>query len=111
MLFRALSTRVRLVSSLLAATTLTLAGAALAEAEFDVSVAGTKIEVKAKAGWHINKDYPWKLVMGDTKLDKSKFTLGDGAATITAPKGTYKLKGGVCSEGQCLMIDKQVTVL
>lgn len=105
---RALLTR--LVSLLSATAALTLAGLAAAEPEYDVAVAGTTIEVKAKTGWHINKDYPWKLVMGDTKLDKTKFTLADQAATITVPKGTYKLKGGVCSEGQCLMIDKTITV-
>jgi hypothetical protein len=100
----------RLVSTLAAAAVLALGGSALAEPEYDVAVTGGTVEVKAKGGWHINKDYPWKLVMGETKLDKSKFTLTDEVAKIAPPKGTYKMKGGVCSGDQCLMIEKTVTV-
>ena len=63
------------------------------------------------AGWHINKDFPWKLVVGDTKLDKSKFTFEETTAKLTgAPKGAGKLKGAVCSKDQCHPFEKDVTV-
>ena len=88
----------------------TLTGTALADEEFDVSVSGDKVVVTAKGGWHINKEYPWKLVIGDKKLEKSQFTLSETKATVTAPKGTGKLKGGICSGDQCRMFQKSVTI-
>ena len=79
--------------------------------EFDVSASNGKVTVTAHAGWHINKDYPWKLVVGDAKLDKSKFTLAETTATVTgAPKGTGTLKGAVCSADQCHPFQKAVTI-
>ncbi|HZU85019.1 MAG TPA: hypothetical protein VE987_18940, partial [Polyangiaceae bacterium] len=70
---------------------------AMADAEFDVNVGKGQVTVTTHSGWHINKDYPWKLVVGDAKLDKSKFNLAETTATLSgAPKGTGKLKGAVC---------------
>jgi hypothetical protein len=84
---------------------------ASAENEFDVSVASDRITVTAHSGWHINKEYPWKLVVGDTKLDKSKFNFAETTATLSgAPKGSGKLKGAVCSADQCHTFEKDVTV-
>jgi len=81
-----------------------------AEDEFDVSVSGGKVVVSVKGAWHINKEYPWRLVIGETKLDKSKFTLSNDSATVEAPKGVGKLKGGVCNGDQCLRLEKAVTI-
>jgi hypothetical protein len=96
--------------ALFAAVAASSAGSAHADEEFDVSVSGTKVVVVAKGGWHINKEYPWKLVMGDKKLDKNQFTLSETKATVDAPKGTGKLKGGVCSGDQCRMFQTSVTI-
>lgn len=83
---------------------------ASAEEEFDVTIASGHVTVTSKGTWHINKDYPWRLVIGDKTLDKSKFTLSDTSASVDAPKGDAKLKGGVCNGDQCLRLDKAVTV-
>jgi hypothetical protein len=89
---------------------LVMGAPAYADDNFDLSVAPGQVTLTAKAGWHINKDYPWKLIMGDTKLDKSKFSLTESTATVTAPSGGGKLKGAVCSKDQCVMFEKPVTV-
>jgi hypothetical protein len=89
----------------------TVESPASADNEFEVSVTKGAITVTAHTGWHINKDFPWRLVIGDTKLDKSKFTLAETTATLDgAPKGTGKLKGAVCSKDQCHTFEKEVTV-
>jgi hypothetical protein len=89
----------------------TLAPAAFAESEFDVSVAKGEVTVTVHSGWHINKEYPWKLVVGDTKLDKAKFSLAETTATVAgAPHGTGMLKGAVCSPDQCHTFQKEVTI-
>src|SRR5580692_6880308 len=82
------------------ATSLTSSSPAIADGanEYDVSVAKGSITVTAHTGWHINKEFPWKLTVGDTKLDKSKFSLDETTAKVDAPKGTGKLKGAVCSK-------------
>jgi hypothetical protein len=92
-------------------TGITLGSPASADNEFDVNVANGLITVTAHAGWHINKDFPWKLIVGDTKLDKSKFTLEETTAKLTgAPKGNGKLKGAVCSKDQCHTFEKDVSI-
>ncbi len=89
----------------------TIVNPARAEDEFDISVSKGQVTVTAKGDWHINKDFPWKLVMGDTKLDKSKFNLSEKTASVSnAPKGTGKLKGAVCSKDACHTLEKDVTI-
>jgi hypothetical protein len=106
--------RVLLLRLILAAVIFGIATAlgapAYADDNFDLSVTPGQVTLTAKAGWHINKDYPWKLVVGDTKLDKSKFALTESTATVAAPSGGGKLKGAVCSKDQCVMFEKPVTV-
>ncbi|MDP9035545.1 MAG: hypothetical protein M3O50_12135 [Myxococcota bacterium] len=93
------------------ATAATVARIARAEAEYDVSVSNAQVVVTARSGWHINKDYPWKLVIGEAKLDKTKFALAETTATLAgAPKGTGKLKGAVCSADACHTFETEVTV-
>jgi hypothetical protein len=99
------------------ATALTLVLAAFgasatahAEEEFDVAVADGKVVVKTHGKWHINKEYPWKLTIDGKKLDKSHFELTEHEATIAAPKGEGKLKGGVCNGDQCQMFEKAVVI-
>jgi hypothetical protein len=97
-------------ASAAAATALTLTAPASADNEFEVSVANGSVTVTAHAGWHINKEFPWKLTMGETKLDKSKFSLEETTAKVDAPKGTGQLKGAVCSKEQCHTFVKDVSV-
>ena len=100
------------ITAVLAAVTLsTLSSTARAEPEFELAVAKGAITVTAHEGWHINKDFPWKLVMGDTKIDKTKFSLEEKSATLKdPPKGTGKLKGAVCSKDQCHTFEKEITI-
>ena len=99
------------LSFLVALAALSSTRDARAEEEFDVSVAGGKLTVTAKGGWHINKDYPWKLTVGEAKLDKSKFTLAEKTASIAAPKGAAHLKGAVCHGADaCKPFEKDVTI-
>jgi hypothetical protein len=82
-----------------------------AENEFEVSVSKGQVVVTAKGDWHINQEFPWRLVVGDTKLDKTKFNLTEKIATVTnAPAGIGKVKGAVCSRDSCHTLEKEVTV-
>jgi hypothetical protein len=93
---------------LLASAALVTAGRAQADDEFDVSVKPGRVVVTAKGKWHINKEYPWKLTMGETKI--AKFELSEHSATAEAPKGAGKLKGGVCNGDQCRMFSVAVDI-
>jgi hypothetical protein len=100
-----------LLSTLVAAAGLSTAGVARAEEGFDVKVTPGHLSVTPKKGWHINLAYPWKLTIGDTKIDKGKFQLSEGSASVEAPKGAGKLKGAVCQgESQCKMFEQAVTI-
>lgn len=89
----------------------TFASTASAEEEFDVKVSGATVVITAKGGWHVNKDYPWKLTIGDVKVDKSKFAFTESTATLAnAPKGAAKLRGALCSGDKCKNFEKDVTV-
>jgi hypothetical protein len=88
-----------------------LSATARADNEFDVAVSKGNVTVTAHPGWHINKDYPWKLTVGDAKLDKSKFSLAETTATVNgAPKGSGTIKGAVCSADQCHTFQKDVKI-
>ncbi len=100
-----------LALSSLVALGATLGSPAFADDEFDVNVSKGEVTVTAHSGWHINKEYPWKLVVGDTKLDKAKFSLAETKATVAgAPRGSGTLKGAVCSADQCHTFQKEVTI-
>ena len=68
---------------------------------YSVAAGGGKLTVTTKGGFHINKEYPWSLSCGGTKLDKSKFTLGETSATVSGGSGACELKGAVCSGPAC----------
>ncbi len=88
-----------------------VAPAAHADNEFEVSVSKGQVVVTAKGEWHINQEFPWKLVVGDTKLDKTKFNLTEKVATVTnAPAGAGKVKGAVCSHDACHTLEKEITI-
>ena len=94
-----------------------IAGAALvastnarADEDYDMKVAPGKVTVTAKGKWHINKDYPWSLTVGDKKLADAKFQLEEKSAKVDAPKGAVTLKGGICNGDQCRMFKVAVEV-
>ena len=88
-----------------------LAPSAHAEDEFDVRVSKGRVVVMAKGDWHINLEFPWKLVIGETKLDKTKFTLTAKEATVgDVPAGVGKLRGAVCSHDSCHTLEREVTI-
>ena len=100
-----------LLSTLIVAAACSMGGAARAEEGFDLKVTPGHVSVTPKQGWHINLAYPWKLTIGGTKIDKSKFQLSEGSASVEAPKGDGKLKGAVCQgESQCKMFEQAVSV-
>ncbi len=104
-------TRSRLLLSLGSlAFGLLIAGRAPAEDEFDLSVAPGKVVVSTRGKWHINKEYPWRLVSDAGKVEKEKFELSEKSASVSAPKGHAKLRGGVCNGDQCRMFEKDVSV-
>lgn len=100
-----------LLSTLIVAAVLSRAGRARAGEGFDVKVTAGHVSVTPKTGWHINMAYPWKLTIGGTKIDKSKFQLSETSASVEAPKGDGKLKGAVCQgDSQCKMFEQDVSV-
>jgi|SRR5580698_7721823 hypothetical protein len=79
--------------------------------DFDIATSSGQVTVTTHAGWHISKDYPWRLVAGDTKLDRSKFTLAETTATVSgAPLGPATLKGAICSGDRCHNFKKELTI-
>ena len=103
----------KLVSSFaaLGLAVLTVAVPALADETHDTAIAPKSVSVSIKSGWHINKEYPWKLVAGEKKHDKSHFTFTETTAAVTdAPPGTWKLKGAVCAGDQCRTFEEDIVV-
>jgi hypothetical protein len=99
------------VLALLGLAFLMLAAPAYADDTHDTASAPKSVTVNVKAGWHINKEYPWKLTAGDKKLDKTHFSLTETTATISdAPSGPAKLKGAVCSGDQCKTFEEDVVI-
>jgi hypothetical protein len=90
---------------------LTFAPPAHAEEEFELHVAHGKVVVEAKEGWHINLEFPWKLVIGDMKLDKTKFSLSEKVAEVRdLPAGDAKLRGAVCSKDACHTLEREIHI-
>jgi len=87
------------------------AGAAKVDEGFDLKVAKGEVTVTARGEWHINKEFPWKLVVGDVKLDRSRFELGETTARVhDAPAGKAKLRGAICSKDVCRTLERDVDV-
>ena len=94
------------------------AASAAAEDEFDVKVSGRQVTVTAKGDWHINPDYPWKLVVKvapdqTTTVPKSAFELAEKRASVAAKTGGEAvLKGAVCiqthEQNGCRQFSKSV---
>lgn len=99
------------LSAALALASLSPSSACADDEDFDIAVSSGQVTVTAHTGWHISKDYPWKLVVGDTKLDRSKFTLAETTATVSgAPLGPATLKGAICSGDRCHNFKKELTI-
>ncbi len=84
---------------------------ARADDDVDVSVSKGQVTVVAKGDWHINPEYPWKLIVGEAKLDKSKFNLSEKVAVVRgAPAGIGTIRGAVCAAGTCRSLVKEVVI-
>jgi hypothetical protein len=84
---------------------------ASADDAFDVTAGKGQITVTTKGHWHVNKDYSWKVVAGQTTLDKSKFSLTETSANVSGvPGGSVRIKGAVCAGTECLPFSKDITV-
>jgi hypothetical protein len=78
---------------------------------FDLKIAKGEVLVTARGEWHINKEFPWKLVVGDVKLDRSKFELGETTARVhDAPSGSAKLRGAICSKDVCRTLERDLVL-
>ncbi len=89
----------------------TLVSTAQAGQNYDVHTAKGQVTVTTHAGWHINNQFPWKLTVGGTKLDKSHFKLSHTTATVSgAPSGSGTLRGAICSKNQCMPFKTGVTI-
>ncbi|HEV3194157.1 MAG TPA: hypothetical protein VGY54_26815 [Polyangiaceae bacterium] len=100
-------------AAVLAAFTFSTVWATSAHADDDVEVSVSKgqVTVVAKGDWHINPEYPWKLIVGEAKLDKSKFNLSEKVAVVRgAPAGAGTLRGAVCAAGTCRSLVKEVVI-
>jgi hypothetical protein len=84
---------------------------ARADEEFELKVEKGRVVVEAKGDWHINQEFPWKLVIGERRLDKSKFTLTEKTAVVgDVPAGVGKLRGAVCSRDSCHTLEREITI-
>jgi hypothetical protein len=100
-----------LAAALFALSVTALAVTALADDTHDIVVAPKGMSLSTKAGWHVNKEYPWKLISGDRKLDKTHFSFTETTASIAdAPPGPAKIKGAVCSGDQCRTFEEAVVI-
>ena len=94
-----------------ACVALSTATDARADAEFTATAGKGSIEVKGNGHWHINKEAPWKATVGGTVLAKDKWSLSEGAATVSGvPAGEAKVKVYVCNGDQCKNAEVTVTV-
>jgi hypothetical protein len=95
----------------LTVTTDAVADEHISDEHFDLALTPGALTLTAKGEFHINQDYPWKLIVGDVKLDKTKFVLSEKTASVSgAPRGKGILKGAVCSKDQCHKVEKEVTI-
>jgi hypothetical protein len=89
----------------------TLSRGARAADEFEVSVAKGQLIVRVKGDWHINPDYPWKLSIGDAKLDRTVFRFDQTTARVdAAPSGKGAVRGGICAGTRCKSFTEEVTI-
>lgn len=123
--------------SLAALAIVAFAGAAFAGDKYDLKVssasgkAGDKatatVTVKAKGNFHVNLEYPHKLILttpegvtvekaklvaSDAKISKEELQFTVAATSATAGKKTIEaeLKSAVCSEDACQPFSEKVTI-
>jgi hypothetical protein len=108
-----LSFSMKSVAAAVAASAILWTAAAPAEDDhFTLKLESGSVTVTANTGWHVNKDYPWKVKQGDkTVAGKEAFTFAEMTAKVSGlPKGTVTLKGGVCSPSSCQNFSKDIVV-
>jgi hypothetical protein len=100
-----------LFSAFLGAAVSMVAPRSLADDQFDLTVTGSAVTVATKGHWHVNKEYPWKVVSGETTFDRSKFTFTETSAIVTGlPRGAARLKGAVCDGPHCVPFTTEIMV-
>jgi hypothetical protein len=103
--------KIAISSALACAAAALFVQVASADEQFDVTGGKGEVTVQAKGHWHVNKDYPWKAVVGDKTFDKSKFSFTETSAKLSGvPQGKAQLKGAVCDGPQCMPFTKEVQI-
>lgn len=94
------------------AALITIGSPARADGNFDLSIGNGQITVTAHSGWHVNQEYGWAVKKGTDKIKtKADFNFTKTTATVSGvPKGTYTLKGAVCSDSNCAPFAKEITI-
>jgi hypothetical protein len=108
-----MNTKLTISSSVLAILAIAFIGhSAAAEEEFDLVAKNSEIALVTKGHWHVNKDYPWKVVAGSGEtFDKSHFVFTETSAKLSGvPHGNAQLKGAVCDGPHCLPFTKRIEV-
>jgi hypothetical protein len=99
------------LATIFAVSALCASSAGAEDEQFDVSVSVGQVTLKTHSGWHISKEYPWRLVAGDAGIDKTRFALEETTATVRgAPPGPATLKGAICSGDKCRSFQKELTI-
>ncbi len=100
-----------LLGSVVAATFALVTGGASADPPaYKVAAASGTVTITPNAPWHVNTDYPWKLVCGSTITPKGKFASLTEAGASATGSGACQVKGGVCNGGQCQNFTENVNL-
>jgi hypothetical protein len=78
---------------------------------FRIAVGNGQIAVKTQGEWHVDVHYPWKVLAGTARFDKSKFVFTPNSARVWGvPRGPAKLRGSVCSGSVCVPFGRTLVV-
>ena len=90
---------------------ITLSLRAHASDEVEVVLEHGQLVVRVRGEWHINPDYPWKLLVGDAKFDRTRFVFDEKTARFDAPpSGTAAVRGGVCAGNRCKSFTESIAI-
>lgn len=93
-------------NAIVAALVLSIAGSST---PYTVQTSPSTVTVMPAGGWHLNEDYPWRIVTSDSK--QRGFVLKWNSATATGlTKGPATLRGGVCNANTCVSITRIVVI-
>lgn len=76
---------------------------------FTIQVSPSTVKVIPAGGWHINQEYPWKIVMSDKSV--GSFVLKwNGAEATKLKRGHGIVKGGMCNANTCVSFSRDVEI-